>query len=108
MQMAGRRGARETAGLSSLAVCHLPGDPGAVTLASPRALCPLQEPFYVRCIKPNEDKVAEKLDEGHCRHQVAYLGLLENVRVRRAGFASHQPYPRFLLRYGPSPPWAFA
>jgi len=60
-----------------------------------------QEPFYVRCIKPNEDKVAGKLDEGHCRHQVAYLGLLENVRVRRAGFASRQPYARFLLRYGP-------
>lgn len=58
-----------------------------------------QEPFYVRCIKPNEDKVAAKLDEGHCRHQVEYLGLLENVRVRRAGFASRQPYPRFLLRY---------
>ena len=62
-----------------------------------------QEPFYVRCIKPNEDKVAAKLDEGHCRHQVAYLGLLENVRVRRAGFASRQPYSRFLLRYGPLP-----
>ncbi|XP_006898663.1 PREDICTED: unconventional myosin-Ig [Elephantulus edwardii] len=58
-----------------------------------------KEPYYVRCIKPNEDKVPWKLDEGHCCHQVAYLGLLENVRVRRAGFASRQPYPRFLLRY---------
>ncbi|XP_027623084.1 unconventional myosin-Ig [Tupaia chinensis] len=58
-----------------------------------------KEPFYVRCIKPNEDKVAGRLDEDHCRHQVAYLGLLENVRVRRAGFAFRQPYPRFLLRY---------
>ncbi|XP_007956076.1 unconventional myosin-Ig [Orycteropus afer afer] len=58
-----------------------------------------KEPYYVRCIKPNEDKLAGRLDEGHCRHQVAYLGLLENVRVRRAGFASRQPYPRFLLRY---------
>ncbi|XP_021066845.1 unconventional myosin-Ig [Mus pahari] len=58
-----------------------------------------KEPFYVRCIKPNEDKVAGRLDEAHCRHQVEYLGLLENVRVRRAGFASRQPYPRFLLRY---------
>lgn len=73
----------------------------AVTLASQESSVP-QEPFYVRCIKPNEDKVAAKLDEGHCRHQVAYLGLLENVRVRRAGFASRQPYPRFLLRYGGS------
>lgn len=58
-----------------------------------------KEPFYVRCIKPNEDKVPGRLDEAHCRHQVEYLGLLENVRVRRAGFASRQPYPRFLLRY---------
>ncbi|XP_049645584.1 unconventional myosin-Ig [Suncus etruscus] len=58
-----------------------------------------KEPFYVRCIKPNEDKEAGKLDEGHCCHQVTYLGLLENVRVRRAGFASRQPYSRFLLRY---------
>ena len=28
-----------------------------------------------------------------------YLGLLENVRVRRAGFANRQTYPRFLQRY---------
>ncbi|XP_055993321.1 unconventional myosin-Ig-like [Sorex fumeus] len=58
-----------------------------------------KEPFYVRCIKPNDDKVARRLDESHCCHQVTYLGLLENVRVRRAGFASRQPYSRFLLRY---------
>ena len=30
--------------------------------------------------------------------QVAYLGLLENVRVRRAGFAYRQEYWRFLRR----------
>ncbi|XP_072510343.1 unconventional myosin-Ig [Notamacropus eugenii] len=58
-----------------------------------------KEPYYVRCIKPNEEKSPGQLDEERCRHQVAYLGLLENVRVRRAGFASRQPYPRFLLRY---------
>jgi myosin-1 len=33
------------------------------------------------------------------RHQVRYLGLLENVRVRRAGFAFRQEYDRFLWRY---------
>ncbi|XP_074053791.1 unconventional myosin-Ig [Macrotis lagotis] len=58
-----------------------------------------KEPYYVRCIKPNEEKSPGRLDEERCRHQVAYLGLLENVRVRRAGFASRQAYPRFLLRY---------
>ncbi|XP_062423614.1 unconventional myosin-Ig [Rhea pennata] len=58
-----------------------------------------KEPYYVRCIKPNDAKSPELFDEERCRHQVAYLGLLENVRVRRAGFAYRQPYDRFLLRY---------
>lgn len=58
----------------------------------------LQEPYYVRCIKPNELKSPMLFDEARCQHQVAYLGLLENVRVRRAGFAYRQPYERFLQR----------
>ena len=31
--------------------------------------------------------------------QVRYLGLIENVRVRRAGFANRQVFGRFLQRY---------
>ncbi|KAJ3609240.1 hypothetical protein NHX12_023764 [Muraenolepis orangiensis] len=58
-----------------------------------------KEPYYVRCVKPNEMKSPLLLDEARCRHQVAYLGLLENVRVRRAGFAYRQAYNRFLQRY---------
>ncbi|XP_051878987.1 unconventional myosin-Id-like [Pristis pectinata] len=58
-----------------------------------------KEPYYVRCIKPNDQKSPVLFDYERCRHQVEYLGLLENVRVRRAGFAYRQPYHRFLLRY---------
>ncbi|CAI5789277.1 unconventional myosin-Ig isoform X1 [Podarcis lilfordi] len=58
-----------------------------------------KEPYYVRCIKPNDQKSPLLFDAERCRHQVSYLGLLENVRVRRAGFAYRQPYDRFLLRY---------
>ncbi|CAM5094867.1 unnamed protein product [Eretmochelys imbricata] len=58
-----------------------------------------KEPYYVRCIKPNDQKSPLLFDAERCRHQVEYLGLLENVRVRRAGFAYRQPYGRFLLRY---------
>jgi hypothetical protein len=53
----------------------------------------------VRCIKPNEEKSPILFDVERCRHQVAYLGLLENVRVRRAGFAFRMTYVRFLQRY---------
>lgn len=58
-----------------------------------------KEPYYVRCIKPNEVKSPLMFDDARCQHQVAYLGLLENVRVRRAGFAYRQLYARFLQRY---------
>uniref|UniRef100_A0A8B9F1W7 Myosin IG n=1 Tax=Amazona collaria TaxID=241587 RepID=A0A8B9F1W7_9PSIT len=58
-----------------------------------------KEPYYVRCIKPNDQKSPTLFDMERCQHQVSYLGLLENVRVRRAGFAYRQPYHRFLLRY---------
>lgn len=56
-------------------------------------------PYYVRCIKPNENKSPVGIDYKRVVHQVSYLGLLENVRVRRAGFAHRQPYSRFLKRY---------
>eukprot|EP00095_Tigriopus_kingsejongensis_P004033 maker-scaffold5_size1054832-snap-gene-3.11 protein:Tk04033 transcript:maker-scaffold5_size1054832-snap-gene-3.11-mRNA-1 annotation:"hypothetical protein CAPTEDRAFT_167519" len=58
-----------------------------------------KEPFYVRCIKPNEIKSPNAFDDERVEHQVRYLGLLENVRVRRAGFAFRQEYTKFNLRY---------
>lgn len=58
-----------------------------------------KEPYYVRCIKPNEMKSSSLFNDERCLHQVRYLGLLENVRVRRAGFAARQHYSRFLQRY---------
>jgi len=58
-----------------------------------------KEPHYVRCIKPNDAKSPVLFDKKLVEHQVAYLGLLENVRVRRAGFAYRQEYWRFLRRY---------
>jgi len=56
-------------------------------------------PHYVRCIKPNDNKRYHDWDLARVAHQVKYLGLLENVRVRRAGFAYRAPYERFLNRY---------
>jgi myosin-1 len=58
-----------------------------------------KDPFYVRCIKPNDNKVPNTLDHEKVKNQVFYLGLLENVRVRRAGFAYRLTYESFLRRY---------
>ncbi|XP_053711307.1 unconventional myosin-Ih isoform X1 [Synchiropus splendidus] len=60
-----------------------------------------KEPWYVRCIKPNEAKQPGRFDDVLVRHQVKYLGLMEHLRVRRAGFAYRRRYEFFLQRYKP-------
>ena len=56
-------------------------------------------PHYIRCIRPNGQKLAKNFDMQLSTNQVRYLGLLENVRVRRAGFAYRTTYERFMWRY---------
>ncbi len=56
-------------------------------------------PHYVRCIKSNDNKRALTIDANRVQHQVKYLGLNENIKVRRAGFAYRAEYHRFLERF---------
>ena len=56
-------------------------------------------PHYIRCIKPNETKRPRDWDKDQVKHQVEYLGLKENVRIRRAGFAYRRSFEKFLQRY---------
>ena len=58
-----------------------------------------KEPSYIRCIKPNDKQSPDLIEEQIVKHQVQYLGLMENLRVRRAGFAYRREYPVFLKRY---------
>jgi myosin I len=58
------------------------------------------QPHYVRCVKSNDEKKALKANTKRVQHQVQYLGLLENIKVRRAGFAYRAEYHRFLHRFG--------
>uniref|UniRef100_A0A3Q3MRQ2 Osteoclast-stimulating factor 1 n=1 Tax=Mastacembelus armatus TaxID=205130 RepID=A0A3Q3MRQ2_9TELE len=56
-------------------------------------------PHYIRCIKPNETKRSRDWEENRVKHQVEYLGLRENIRVRRAGYAYRRVFNKFLQRY---------
>ncbi|XP_046755216.1 unconventional myosin-Ie isoform X2 [Gallus gallus] len=56
-------------------------------------------PHYIRCIKPNETKKPRDWEESRVKHQVEYLGLKENIRVRRAGYAYRRVFKKFLQRY---------
>ena len=54
-------------------------------------------PALIRTLKPNDQKMV--FDAQRVAHQVRYLGLLENVRVRRAGFAYRREYADFVNRF---------
>uniref|UniRef100_A0A3B3IL63 Myosin IH n=1 Tax=Oryzias latipes TaxID=8090 RepID=A0A3B3IL63_ORYLA len=55
-----------------------------------------KQAWYIRCLKSNESKQPGQFDEALIRHQVKYLGLMEHLRVRRAGFAYRRKYEDFL------------
>lgn len=57
------------------------------------------QPSYIRTIKPNENKSPKEYHTGNVKHQITYLGLCENVRIRRAGFAYRQTFEKFVERF---------
>ena len=44
-------------------------------------------------------KQPREMNENMVKHQIKYLGLVENVRVRRAGFAYRREFAKFIQRY---------
>lgn len=54
---------------------------------------------YIRCIKPNDSKSPMHFDNARVMHQVQYLGLLENTRIRRAGYAFRETYEKLFYRF---------
>jgi myosin-1 len=56
-------------------------------------------PSYIRTIKPNENKSPSEYNDSNVMHQIKYLGLQENVRIRRAGFAYRQTFDKFVERF---------
>ncbi|KAK2745871.1 class II myosin [Myotisia sp. PD_48] len=57
------------------------------------------QPSYIRTIKPNDNKSPSEYNVGNVMHQIKYLGLQENVRIRRAGFAYRQTFDKFVERF---------
>ena len=45
-------------------------------------------PHYVRCIKPNDSKVAFEFDPKRAVQQLRACGVLETVRISAAGYPS--------------------
>ncbi len=55
--------------------------------------------YFIRCVKSNDMRKPMGFDDDLVRHQIRYLGLLENIKIRRAGFAFSLKFEKFLFRY---------
>uniref|UniRef100_A0A8C3MR58 non-specific serine/threonine protein kinase n=1 Tax=Geospiza parvula TaxID=87175 RepID=A0A8C3MR58_GEOPR len=57
------------------------------------------QPHFVRCIKPNNDRQANKFDKEKVLVQLRYTGILETARIRRQGYSHRILFANFIKRY---------
>lgn len=56
-------------------------------------------PRYIRCIKPNANKQPLEFDSPDVLRQLRCAGMLEAIRIRRAGYAVRRPFKEFFTRF---------
>ncbi|XP_037768620.1 unconventional myosin-X isoform X1 [Chelonia mydas] len=69
------------------------------SLHSLMATLSTSNPFFIRCIKPNTEKAPNLFNPDVVLNQLRYSGMLETVKIRRAGFPIRRLFPDFLSRY---------
>lgn len=56
-------------------------------------------PHYIRCLKPNDQNVADNFVEKRVLQQLRYSGVLEAIKIARAGYPIRYIYDELIERY---------
>ncbi|KAI8125546.1 Unconventional myosin-XV [Lucilia cuprina] len=56
-------------------------------------------PWFVRCIKPNNEKQSLKMDMPCVLQQLRYLGMLDTIQIRQKGYPVRLRFQHFVERY---------
>ncbi|XP_075156063.1 unconventional myosin 10A isoform X1 [Haematobia irritans] len=56
-------------------------------------------PWFVRCIKPNNEKQSLKMDMPCVLQQLRYLGMLDTIQIRQKGYPVRLRFQHFIERY---------
>uniref|UniRef100_A0AAY4CN01 Uncharacterized protein n=1 Tax=Denticeps clupeoides TaxID=299321 RepID=A0AAY4CN01_9TELE len=57
------------------------------------------EPYFVKCIRSNADKLPVRFSDGLVLRQLRYTGMLETVRIRQSGYSIKYSFQEFARHF---------
>ncbi|XP_066448429.1 unconventional myosin-IXa isoform X2 [Eleutherodactylus coqui] len=57
------------------------------------------EPYFVKCIRSNAEKVPLRFNDSLVLRQLRYTGMLETVRIRQSGYSCKVPFQDFVTQF---------
>ncbi|XP_066258344.1 unconventional myosin-XV isoform X2 [Euwallacea similis] len=56
-------------------------------------------PWFVRCVKPNNDKMPMRFDMPVVMEQLRYSGMMDTIKIRQSGYPIRMKFHQFIDRY---------
>ena len=57
--------------------------------------------YFVKCVKPNDEKLSQKFDSPFVMKQLTASGVLESVKIHASGYEYRESIESFVNKYWP-------